>query len=528
MEALVASISLITLSLLAGIGLPSRVANSHARTMRQLVTALLAVQFVLAAIAAIDYIATGSTPQVIALASWAIDFGVGFSVYYDGASGLMLLLVSGIGFIVSRFSIRYLDAEATQGRYFRWLGITVGAVSLLVAAGNLLQFVFAWVLTSYGLHHLLLHYGHREAAQRAAWSKFAISRLGDAFLAVALVLVLQTFGTFDFKQLFAQANELAASGQTTPQHLVIAWLLMLGAVTKSAQFPFHAWLPETMETPTPVSALMHAGIVNAGGFLIIRMSPIVTLAPEALTTLALIGAFTACFAGVVMMAQSSIKRTLAYSTIAQMGFMMLQCGLGAFSAAMLHILAHSLYKAHAFLGSGSVVNQATAMRGARKVNPSLGQNLICLLAAALASTASYLTISTAFGIDLFAKPGGPILAMILCLALTMWAWRIFLLGDRKASLGGIVGISLLSLGYVVSYFAIDQLLRASLPAKPLMNFTPQLAFGIAGGFTLLFALQQIQKRYELSHWMAALRVHAANGFYVDALYRRVFPSQVSR
>jgi len=126
-------------------------------------------------------------------------------------------------------------------------------------------------------------------------------------------------------------------------------LLLVGvAMLKSAQFPFHSWLPDTMETQTPLSALMHAGIINAGGFLIVRLSPVVSLSPVALNTLAIVGAFTAIFASLVMMTQASIKRMLALSTIAQMGFMMLQCGLGAFSIAVLHIVAHSLYKAHAF------------------------------------------------------------------------------------------------------------------------------------------------------------------------------------
>ena len=279
-------------------------------------------------------------------------------MYFDGATGLMLMLVSFVGLVVCRFSIRYLDGEAMQGRYFRWIGFTVGAVSLMVVAGNLLLFFVAWVATSFGLHQLLLHYGHRVAAHRAAWTKFAISRLGDAFLIGALVLTFNMFGTFELSELFSQVNDVVSTSQITGGHAAIGWLLVLGALTKSAQFPFHTWLPDTMETPTPVSALMHAGIVNAGGYLIIRMSPLVALAPSALMTLAVVGAFTACFAGVVMMTQPSIKRALAYSTIAQMGFMMLQCGLGAFAAAMLHILAHSLYKAHAFLSSGSVIAQS--------------------------------------------------------------------------------------------------------------------------------------------------------------------------
>ncbi len=367
------------LCLLATACLPSAIANTKVRLVRGFVTLLVALQCLLAFCLATGYVAMGSEPLSTSVLG-TLDASNFAGIYYDGATALMLALVSFVGFVVSRFSIRYLDGEAMQGRYFRWLGFTIGAVSLMVIAGNLLLFFAAWVMTSFGLHQLLLHYRHREAAHRAAWTKFTISRLGDAFLIAALILTFKTFGTFELSTLFESAKALAGTTALTPSHVAIGWLLVLGAVTKSAQFPFHTWLPDTMETPTPVSALMHAGIVNAGGYLIIRMSPLVALAPAALITLALIGAFTACFAGVVMMTQPSVKRALAYSTIAQMGFMMLQCGLGAYSAAMLHILAHSLYKAHAFLSSGSVVSQSLATAGAKSPTPSLGKSIAYLFA----------------------------------------------------------------------------------------------------------------------------------------------------
>lgn len=524
MEALAAIISVITFSLLAGVALPSGIASLYVRKFARVLCGLLVIQSILALLAVVVYVAGGCQPQVIEPIERASAGGMGICLYYDGVSGLMLLLVSSIGFIVSRYSIRYLDGESSQGRYFKWLGFTVGAVSLLVISGNLLQFVMAWMLTSYGLHHLLLHYGHRPAARRAAWTKFAISRLGDAFLTVALILAFQTYGTVDFSQMFAQAGDLASSGQTTQAHAVIAWLLMLGAATKSAQFPFHIWLPETMETPTPVSALMHAGIVNAGGFLIVRLSPVVSLAPEALVTLALLGAFTACFAAAVMMTQSTIKRTLAYSTIAQMGFMMLQCGLGAFSAAMLHILAHSLYKAHAFLSSGSVLTQAAALRGASQRNLSVARNLVSLVAAAGVSVVIFLSVSSVSGLDIASKPGGTTLAMILCLSFTTLTWRLFTIGNQAAALYGLVGTGVLSLSYLGGYFAISYMMPASLPSTLPMNSFPLAGVGISLGFVLLFLLQIILRTRRNSDWINALRVHASNGFYVDAMYRRVVQS----
>ena len=179
---------------------------------------------------------------------------------------------------------------------------------------------------------------------------------------------LPTSGSFDYRDMFAAADAIH-NLPTAAWHELIGILFVLGAMTKSAQFPFHSWLPDTMETPTPVSALMHAGVINAGGFLVIRLSPLVSLSPIALDLLALIGALTAMLGAVVMLTQTSIKRSLAYSTIAQMGFMMLQCGLGAFSAALLHIVAHSAYKAHAFLSSGSVLDSAARTRTEFKAVP---------------------------------------------------------------------------------------------------------------------------------------------------------------
>jgi len=434
----------------------------------------------------------------------------------------MLLLVSFVGFVVSRFSIRYLDGEKMQGRYFRWLGFTIGAVSLMVVAGNLLLFFAAWVATSFGLHQLLLHYRHRAAAHRAAWTKFAISRLGDAFLVGALVLTYKTFGTFELSELFSRVHDLVATSQVMASHVAIGWLLVLGAVTKSAQFPFHTWLPDTMETPTPVSALMHAGIVNAGGYLIIRMSPLVALAPTALITLAIMGAFTACFAGVVMMTQTSVKRSLAYSTIAQMGFMMLQCGVGAFSAAMLHILAHSLYKAHAFLGSGSVVSQALATTGARSPKPSPLMSLAYLLGAATVSVLAYAAVIIAFDVDVVAKPGGLVLALVLCLAVTAWGWRLLSVDEPRTTFLGLAGIAGLCSAYMAGYLAVAHLLQAATPSIALPPTLHFVCFALALAFLVLFALHAIVIQRLRPNWLKSPQVHAANGFYIDAVYRRVF------
>lgn len=524
MELLITVLSAFILCLLIIPCVPNAIANAHPQAMRRGVTAIVGASFLLATVLFATHIATGGVTSTVRLPELSNSPGISLGIYYDGAASLMLLLVTFVGFVASRFSIRYLDGESTQGRYFRWIGFTIGAVSLMVVAGNLVLFFAAWVMTSLGLHQLLLHYPHRPAAHHAAWTKFAISRLGDAFMIAALVLTYKAFGTFELSEVYAQIESFGSGSVVTTHHVAIAWLLMLGAITKSAQFPFHVWLPDTMETPTPVSALMHAGVVNAGGYLIIRMSPLMTLVPASLSTLALIGAFTACFAGIVMITQPSVKRALAYSTIAQMGFMMLQCGLGAFSAAMLHIVAHSLYKAHAFLSSGSVVSRARATSDA--ATPAATRTVIVaafFAAAAMTVFAGFAT-SVTLGVNLLDKPGGFLLASILCLAFTMWGWRLFTLGDRHTAVIGAAGITGLCLAYIACYVAVDRLLASTASAVGPSSVHPLVIAGIVVGFGLLFALPVALNRRRLPDRLAAFRVHAANGFYVDAVYHRLFAS----
>mgnify|MGYP003339321759 CR=1 FL=1 len=264
----------------------------------------------------------------------------------------------------------------------------------------------------------------------------------------ALVLTYQTFGSLEFGELFPLAAKWhAAPGEIPGAATLISLLFVLGAMTKSAQFPMHTWLPDTMETPTPVSALMHAGIINAGGFLVIRLSPLVTLSAASLDMLAAVGAFTALFAAVIAMTQTTIKRSLAWSTVAQMGFMMLQCGLGAFSAALLHIVAHSLYKAHAFLSSGGVLEQAARTKVDDPRSLDAGRPFASAVAAAGAAGAISLTVAWALGVRLEEKPGAAALGFILAVALTQLLYLAFQTGRRTIALSGAAAAAVACLVY---------------------------------------------------------------------------------
>ncbi len=248
------------------------------------------------------------------------------------------------------------------------------------------------MLTSLFLHKLLLFYPERAAAQRAARKKFLFARLGDVAMIGAVILLIARTGTSDLASVIAALK----SGQNGLMVVAAATLIALAALLKSAQFPTHGWLTEVMETPTPVSALLHAGVINAGGFLLIRLADVLLAAPGVLALLVMVGGFTALFGGLVMLTQSSVKTALAWSTVAQMGFMILQCGLALFPLALLHIIAHSLYKAHAFLSSGTAVE---VVASARRPGPVAVPNLKAVGRAFILALLIYAGIALAFGLD---------------------------------------------------------------------------------------------------------------------------------
>ncbi len=443
--------------------------------------------------------------------------GVGVTVYYDALSAVMALLVSFVGSIVVRYSRNYLDGDPGQGRFVKWLCLTLAAVLTLTISGNLLQFTLAWVASSLCLHQLLLFYGNRRAARLAARKKFIASRLGDVCLASTMVLVYLTFGSLDFGTVFAQANALEVANSLPTSIHAIAVLLVVGAMLKSAQFPFHGWLTEVMETPTPVSALLHAGIINAGGFLILRLSDLVSLSVYALEMLAIVGGLTALFASVVMLTQTSVKVSLAWSTIAQMGFMMLQCGLGAFSAAALHIVAHSLYKAHAFLSAGSVIDISRASWVAKSHGKPHPARLALALVGAVGLTWA---VSFAFGASLTRAPGVFALGAVMVMGVTHLVANAI---DERPSMFVILRGVAFATGVAVAYFALqlgaEQLMAGSLPEKQALRGALDLA--IVGSVIFLFGVVTVLQntmpyRMHDPRWQA-LYVHLFNGLYVNAM-----------
>jgi NAD(P)H-quinone oxidoreductase subunit 5 len=331
--------------------------NKMPKTKTQIVMlGLLYILFVIAGTAFGWVVAFGSVTMTLS----RIQVGsaeLSLAARLDSLSTIVLLMVSFLGIVIGQYSVRYLDGEKRQDFFFRYLCFTVFSVAAFVTASSLITLFFAWLAISFGLHQLLLFYPERPGAVQAAQKKFLVSRLGDVFLLIGILLVYRAFGTFEFQTIFALSQGVLTERQS--ELLACSGLFVVfGAMTKSAQFPFHFWLPETMETPTPVSALMHAGIINGGGFLLIRLNPLIAHASFASLVLAVAGALTGVYASLVMVTQNDIKRKLAYSTISQMGLMMFACGIGAYTFALFHIVAHSLYKAHAFLSTGDLVEES--------------------------------------------------------------------------------------------------------------------------------------------------------------------------
>jgi NAD(P)H-quinone oxidoreductase subunit 5 len=452
-------------------------------------------------------------------------FGVatlGLASRVDMLSVIMMLLVASVGWVVVRFSSTYLDGEVNQGSFTGWMCLTLASVLVLVQAGSLALLVGAWMATSLFLHKLLLFYPQRVQAQRAAGKKFIVSRLGDGALIGAAILLTLAFGTGDIATILtdARAGSVDPSAWLVP---TIAGLLALAAVLKSAQFPTHGWLTEVMETPTPVSALLHAGVINAGGFLLIRFADVMLLSPAVLAVLVMLGGFTALLGGLVMLTQPAVKTSLAWSTVGQMGFMILQCGLALFPLALLHIVAHSLYKAHAFLASGSAVEGVASIRRPGPVAiPGGGAVGRAFLLALLI----YAVVATSFGLLFGFHTKSPQAIALGAILIFGVAYLIAQGLADNAPMALTKRTAFYSVAAAISYFALqtvaEWMMIGTLPATPspgplewALIVLAVLSFGIVSVAQAMFPLWAYHPA------AAGLRVHLSNGLYANAVFDRL-------
>lgn len=440
--------------------------------------------------------------------------GIGWSVRLDAISSIMFLLVAFIGWVVVRFAKTYLDGEERQGMFLGWLNLTLASVLLLVLAGNLFQLVFAWSMSSLCLHRLLLFYPDRVAARRAAHKKFVAARISDVALVAAAAMLAVAYGTTDTTTILHAAR----AGQGGWLAMGAAYLLALAAMLKSAQFPTHGWLTEVMEAPTPVSAVLHAGVINAGGFLLVRLADVMQLAPGALDALVLIGGFTALFGGMVMLTQSAVKTSLAWSTVSQMGFMMLECGLGLYPLALLHIVAHSLYKAHSFLSCGGAVDVIAANRRPGRV---------AIPDVAAVGRAFVLALLIYAVLSLALEPhGNSPKAVALGAILIFGVAYLLAQGLADAAPAALTRrTAAYALVTSISYFAAQALMialtRDVLPAPTAPGIFGWLLLTLSVITFGIVALAQAMLPLWSAHpAVAGLRVHLANGFYANVFLDR--------
>ena len=294
-----------------------------------------------------------------ALATWLRSgaFSVNFSFYLDQLSLVMLLVVTGVGFLIHIYSVGYMWEEGGYYRFFSYLNLFMFFMLTLVLASNYLLMFIGWEGVGLASYLLIGFFFLRDSAAAAGKKAFIVNRIGDFGFLLALFLIIKHFGSLDFQTVFAALKPCAAETAEVGFLTAIALLLMVGACGKSAQIPLYVWLPDAMEGPTPVSALIHAAtMVTAGVYMVARSHVIFEHAPTALTVVAIIGTLTALFAATIGMAQTDIKRVLAYSTVSQLGYMFLACGVGAFSMGIFHLMTHAFFKGLLFLAAGSVIH----------------------------------------------------------------------------------------------------------------------------------------------------------------------------
>lgn len=443
-----------------------------------------------------------------------------FSIRLDTVSLIMFAMISFLSFVILKFSINYLDGDSRQGLFIGRLAGTLSSVQMLVIAGDLFILVPAWILTSVMLHYLLTFYADRKGAQIAAKKKFVMARLGDVFLIATAFLLYRSAGSGNLEAIFSWVKNTELINLPYISFELPVLLLLITAFLKSAQFPTHGWLIEVMETPTPVSALLHAGLLNAGPFLIIRMAFLIEASAYASTVLLFVGALSAIFGSVVYMTQPSVKTALGYSSVAHMGFSFLVSGLGVYSASMLHLVGHSFYKAHAFLSSGSAVDIIRASRYEKSTKPL---TLFKAIAGLFSALVVYAFMVWLFKVDIATHFSLVVLGAVIVLGLTKVFAQAYSSNHWKKLIFQSV---FLAVTVTFAFFSFESLISSLLgnqvpePGSSGMNgfAVPGLVLLI---FTLIIALQMIAPQLKKRSLFLKMSIHFRNGLYANAIFDRM-------
>jgi len=496
---------------LVGVALASRLEPGRQPHRTKKALAMASSGGVVAAVATMVLLVAGVPSSVPSLAPVGLDA----AIRLDGLSVTMLTMVTLLVMAIGRFSATYLEGDDRHGSFLGAVAATAACVEVLVLSNHLALFWMAWVSTSVCLHRLLVFYPERPRAVLAARKKFVVARLGDAFLAGAFLVMFQVYGTARLDGIL----DVAGEGRSQAALAGATILLALTALLKSAQFPTHGWLVEVMETPTPVSALLHAGILNAGPFLILRFAPVMEQAGAGAWLLLVGGGFTAAFASVVLRTQPSVKVALGYSSVAHMGFMLFVCGLGVYAAAALHLVAHSFYKAHAFLSAGSTVDVAQASRVAL---PERQRSLARVLLGAVVASSAYVGIAATLGFTPWERASLMLVGAILVVGLTQLVGAGL---DGRARPITYLQIFALAAMVTTAFFGLEEAARWALagalpPAGDPSLVVIVIASAMVVVWTVIVAIQVAGwgRQTPLAH---RLRVHLRHGLYANAWFDRL-------
>ncbi|MFN2381412.1 MAG: NADH-quinone oxidoreductase subunit L [Guyparkeria sp.] len=468
--------------------------------------------------------------SALTIAALPLPGGIGalaWSIQVDQLTMALAVLVALVVTLIARYSEKYLDGDPQQARFFRLLALTAGFFLLVVIAGNLALFTLAIILTGFSLHKLLLFYRDRPRAIMATHKKSLFSRSADACLIAATLLIGHQVGSLQFDAIAEWAQ--AQDGMPFGMHAA-AFLIVLAAILKSAQFPFHGWLIQVMEAPTPVSALMHAGIVYSGAIIVLRTSDFLLAQGSALFLLALVGLATLVIASLVMLTQTAVKSSLAWSTTGQLGFMLLELGLGLFALALLHLIGHSLYKAHAFLAAGSIPDQLRQPKpAARRIG---GGTWLATIVASLVLTTA---LAAVLGLSVAEEPALIALIAIVALAVAQLVLKAIAIAPTGAGIARATGLAaLMALVYFALHEAFVSLFGPAVGAIP-DNLTAAYGLMLALttiSFLFLAWLQGPGRDHFNDSGRKGLFIHLYNGLYVDLLVERaahrLWPNKVGQ
>ncbi len=508
------------------------------------------------------------------------DLDAGWTLRIDALTAVMLVVVTTVSALVHAYSIGYMAEDEGRPRFFAYLSLFTFAMLALVTSDNLLQMFFGWEGVGLASYLLIGFWYKKPEANAAAIKAFVVNRVGDFGFALGIFGVFATFRTLDFTAIFAAAPGVAGQtmsflGYEVDILTTLCLLLFMGAMGKSAQFLLHTWLPDAMEGPTPVSALIHAAtMVTAGVFMVARLSPLFELAPTALAFVTLIGAVTAFFAATVGLVQNDIKRVIAYSTCSQLGYMFVACGVGAYSAGMFHLFTHAFFKALLFLGAGSVIHAMHHEQDMRKMGglkDKIKITWILMLIGTLSLTGAGVPhlaglagfhskdaiIEAAYAAQ---TPGGAVFWVLVLTALmtSFYSWRLIFLTfhgasradhhtfehARESPLVMLIPLGVLALGAVVAGLAFqdafigegyaafwgkalgagpdNHILHAIHEVPEWVRWAPFLAMGTGFGLAWLYYIQAAWLPGATARALRPLYLFLLNKWYFDELYDWLF------